>query len=276
MVKAREDRRVWCTDLPNGMGFLGLVHDQKTIRTMFATITADGRTLQLERGGSAAVRAGDDDARADASRADAMAARVLGTVAEDGSVSWDRAAQETISLTVVMDLDTLRGEADRFALLDGQPISAGLARDLAEGAKLWRRAVTDPVTGVLLDYGTDQYLPETLRRFVKARDGKCGTPICLRTERLEMDHQLPFPLGSSSAANCKAWCPTCHQLKTERRLHFCDTRPDGSATLITEWGQKFTIPPRPFLHDPADKPPSDDPPAQESPRPNTGDDTPPF
>ncbi len=191
--KAREDRRVWCTQLPDGMGFLGLIHDWTTVQAIHATITADGRTLQLDRGGSAAVRAGDDDARADASRADAMAARMLGTVAEDGSVSWDRSAQQVVSMTLVMDLDTLQGEVDRFALLDGQPIPAGLARDLAEGAKLWRRAVTDPVTGVLLDYGTEQYLPETLRRYVKARDGVCGTPICSRTNRLEMDHAEPFP-----------------------------------------------------------------------------------
>ena len=257
------------------MGFLGLVHDLKTVRTMFATITADGRTLQLERGGAAAVRAGDDDARADASRADAMAARVLGTVAEDGSVTWDRGTQEALSLTLVMDLDTLRGEADRMATLDGQPIPASLGRDLADGAKLWRRAVTDPVSGVLLDYGTEQYLPEPLRRFVKARDGVCGNPVCPRTGRLQMDHAIPFPEGSTSAGNCKAWCSTCHQLKTERRLRVTDTQPDGSATLITEWGQTFRIPPRPFLHDPADEPPDDGPPEQPSP-PEPTDDSPPF
>ncbi len=144
---AREDRRVWCTPLPDGMGFLGLIHDWTTVQAIHATITADGRTLQLDRGGSAAVRAGDDDARADASRADAMAARMLGTVAEDGSVTWDRSTQQVVSMTLVMDLDTLQGEVDRFALLDGAPIPAGIARDLAEGAKLWRRAVTDPVSG---------------------------------------------------------------------------------------------------------------------------------
>ena len=295
MVKAREDRRVWCSELPNGMGFLGLVHDLKTIRSMFATITADGRTLQLDRGGAAAVRAGEDDARADTSRADAMAARVLGRVGEDGSVSWDRPAQEVLSLTLVMDLDTLRGEADRFALLDGQPIPADLARDLAEGATLWRRAVTDPVTGVLLDYGTEQYLPDPLRRYVKARDGVCGNPVCTRTGRLQMDHAIPYPEGSTSAANCKAWCTTCHQLKTERRLRVTDNQPDGSATLTTAWGQKFTIPPRPFLHDPADEPPTDqaptdtgnrtDPPGEtpppeggshDPPRPPTLPDVPPF
>jgi hypothetical protein len=204
-----------------------------------------------------------------------MAARVLGNVAEDGSVTWDRSTQEVLSLTLVMDLDTLRGEADRFAFLDGAPIPATLARDLAEGAKLWRRAVTDPVTGVLLDYGTEQYLPDTLRRFVMARDGECGNPVCPR-ERLHMEHAVPFPEGPSSAANCRAWCPTCHQLKTQGRLRFTDTQADGSATLITEWGQTFRIPPRPFLHDPADEPPEEDPPPDTSPPVEHGDEIPPF
>jgi len=90
-----------------------------------------------------------------------------------------------------------------------------------------------------------------------------------------MDHAIPFPEGSTSAGNCKAWCSTCHQLKTERRLQFTDTQADGSATLITEWGQTFRIPPRPFLHDPADEPPDDGPP-EEPPPPTPTDDTPPF
>ena len=92
-----------------------------------------------------------------------------------------------------------------------------------------------------------------MRRYVKARDGVCGTPICARTNRLEMDHAEPYPAGTTSAGNCHAWCTTCHQLKTERRLRFTDTKPDGSATLITAWGQRFSIPPRPFLHDPTDR-----------------------
>ncbi len=72
-----------------------------------------------------------------------------------------------------------------------------------------------------------------------------------------MDHAEPFPEGTTSAGNCHAWCTTCHQLKTERRLRFTDTKPDGSATLTTAWGQRFSIPPRPFLHDPNDDPGDD-------------------
>ncbi len=257
---AKADRHVSCRALPDGMGFLGLVHDWATISAMHASVTTDGRALQLQRGGTAALRAGDGDAAADACHADAFAARVLGRVAEDGSVVWDR-SEQVVSLTVVMDLDTLRGEADHPALLDGEPVPAQTARQVAETATLWRRAVTAPVTGHLLDYGTEQYLPDALRRFVVARDRYCRIPGCptKAATRLQMDHATAFPDGPTSAANCGSLCVRHHQLKTAGHLHLTGSDTDGSATLTTRWGQRVEIPPRAFLHDPQDL--TDDPPA---------------
>ncbi len=107
----------------------------------------------------------EDDATADACRADAFAARVLGQHHEDGSVTWDRSEVDVV-VNVVIDLDTLRGEADRVALLDGQPVPGEIGREVAKFGSWWRRLVTDPVDGHLIDFGRAQYLPEKLRRFV--------------------------------------------------------------------------------------------------------------
>ena len=125
-----------------------------------------------------------EDPALDALRADALAARVLddlvptprdpsdGTAASDGhTVVWDRSEADVV-VNLVMDLDTLRREADHPVLLDGQPMPAELGRDLAGYARTWRRMVTDPVTGHLLDYGATTYLPAALRTFVLARDGQ--------------------------------------------------------------------------------------------------------
>ena len=252
---ARADRYVSCTPLPNGMGHLGIVSDWPTISAMHERIRVEGRTLQLARGGAKAARSGDEDAFADASRADAFAAIVLGTTNEDGSITFDP-KEIPVSLTLVMDLDTLQGQADRHALLNGEPIPADVAREYAGAAKLWRRAVTDPVTGHLLDYGCEQYLPDPLRRYILARD-LCRAPGCTTeaVARLEMDHSNPFPQGSSSSANAGGLCRKHHQLKTERYAHLLDSAADGSVTWLTAWGQKIHIPPRPFLHDPADQAP---------------------
>jgi hypothetical protein len=265
-ARARGTRYVTCRPLEDGLGYLGVVTDWPTISAMHAAVAADGRALQLERGGAAAARAGDENAVADACRADALAARVLGTAAADGSLSWER-QEASVSLTLVIDLDTLRGEADRHALLDGEPIPAAIAREYADVARTWRRAVTDPVTGHLLDYGREQYLPDRLRDYVLARD-LCRAPGCTTraSSRLEMDHASPYPQGPSSAANCGGLCRAHHQLKTSGLAHVESSAADGSGIWATRWGQRVTIAPRPFLHDPADHAHDADPPAAAEPR----------
>ena len=256
--RARDQRTVYARQLDDGLGFLGVVHDWGVIAALQATVDADAEALRRERGGAAAVAAEDDDARMDACRADALAARMLGQVADDGSVTWEPRDSVQVTLELVLDLDTLRGEADRVAMLAGQPVPAEIARERAEGVRTWRRVVTDPADGHLLDYGTRQYLPDALRRYVLARDGGCLAPDCTTRapRRLQMDHVVAFPEGSSSAANCDTKCVTCHQLKTAGRVRVTDSAADGSRTWTTGWGQRVRIEPRPFLHDPRDEHPS--------------------
>ncbi len=112
--------------------------------------------------------------------------------------------------------------------------------------------VTDPVTGHLLDYGTTTYLPGPLRRYVLARDGQCRAPGCSAraASRLQLDHATSFPAGPSTARNTGALCTTCHQLKTDRRASITDSRPDGSCTWTTGWGQRVVIPAHPYLDEP--------------------------
>jgi hypothetical protein len=105
---ARATRRVWSRQLEDGMGYLGVTHDWPPIQAMAETIGTAGRCLQVERGGSGAVAEGVEGATADACRADALAAVVLGERHEDGSFTWDR-EQVAVTVNVVMDLPTLRG-----------------------------------------------------------------------------------------------------------------------------------------------------------------------
>ncbi|MEO6822727.1 MAG: hypothetical protein ABI468_09950, partial [Candidatus Nanopelagicales bacterium] len=71
---------------------------------------------------------------------------------------------------LVIDLATLRREADNPCLLDRTPIPAPVGRELARSVRAWRRVVTDPVTGHLLDFGRRVYLPPPLVKFIHARD----------------------------------------------------------------------------------------------------------
>ena len=268
--KARATRRVWSRQLEDGMGYLGLTHDWSTIQAMAETIATSGRCLQVARGGSGAVADGVEDATADVCRADAMAAIVLGQTHEDGSLTWDR-DQVAVTVNVVMDLPTLRGEADQIALVDGQPVPGEVGREVAQFATWWRRLVTDPVDGHLLDYGTATYLPERLRRFVLARDAGCRNPNCTTraASRLQMDHAQEFPTGASDTANCGAICTTCHQLKTAGHTDITNSATDGSCDWTTAWGQTIHVPPRTVLPIEPDPPPVE-------PAPPTPEDPPPF
>jgi hypothetical protein len=257
---ARETRRVTTRRLADGMGHLGLIHDWTTIAAIETAVRADGRRLAAARrdtdsttttdmgtstgAGPAPTGEASEDSGADACRADALAARILGQVGDDGSITFDRDPAR-IEVQVVVDLATLRGEADTAALLDGEPVPAAIAREIATtGAATgawWRRVVTDPVTGHLLDYGTTTYLPGPLRRHVLARDEGCRSPYCTtrHRDRLQLDHVIPFPHGPSDTTNTT----TCHQLKTDDLIRLHDPAPDGSLTWRTAWGQSIHVPP---------------------------------
>ncbi|MFN8167992.1 MAG: DUF222 domain-containing protein [Candidatus Nanopelagicales bacterium] len=259
--RAREQRSVWTREIEDGMSFLGLVHDTPTIAAMKATLDADAAALTAERGGRTALLAGEEDAAAGACRADALAARVLGTVDETGAIDWTPKPAD-VQVQLVIDLDTLRGEVDRHCLLDGQPVPATIGRDLAGYATAWRRMVTDPVTGHLLDYGRLTYLPAPLRTYVLARDGGCRAPGCHseKPSKCEMDHAVEYPHGPSTPANTGGKCRPTHQLKTAGYAHIENSQADGSCDWVTAWGQRVHIPARPFLHDPTDHPPEPPPP----------------
>jgi hypothetical protein len=266
--RARDQRSVWTRELEDGMSFLGLVHDTPTIAAMKATLDADAAALTAERGGRTALLAGEEDASAGACRADALAARVLGTLDETGAIDWTPKPAD-VQVQLVIDLATLRGEVDRHCLLDGQPVPAQIGRDLAGYATAFRRMVTDPVTGHLLDYGRATYLPAPLRTYVMARDGGCRAPGChsATPSSTEMDHATPFPEGPSGTANTGGLCLPTHQLKTSGHLRIENSATDGSCDWVTAWGQRVHIPPRPFLHDPADHPPEPPPPEPVEPPP---------
>jgi len=279
--RARADRDVWSTSLPEGMGMLGITGDAATIAAIARVIGHAAKDLRAQRGGAAAQRAGNADAAIGACRSDAAAALIPGTPMPDGSTLLDP-ARAVVHLQLVMDLETLRGERDNPALLDGTPVPAEMGRDLAAAATWFRRIIVDPLTRATLDFGTDHYLPPKLRRFVLARDRRCRIPGCGATRDLQMDHALPFPHGPSDPANTGALSPGCHHAKTAGHIQIEDSAADGSCTLVTLLGQRIHVPPRPYLGLPAH--PDDDrncdaeapPAARTGPAGDRIDDAPPF
>jgi len=116
------------------------------------------------------------------------------------------------------------------------PIPAELARRLAAGSDMWRRLVTDPVTGHLLDFGTRKYEPSAaLREYIIARDRTCQFPGCARASYLcDLDHVTPFTGtdegGATSADNLLALCRRHHRLKTHNHWTLRVRKPDDDLT----------------------------------------------
>ena len=112
-------------------------------------------------------------------------------------------------IRVIVTAGTLLGLDDNDAYIPGHgPIPAELARELAAD-NTWRRILTDPNTGHLLDLGADRYKPsERLKEFIRTRDQHCRFPGCRRkAEHCDIDHSIEFPIGGRTIRiNCGCLC----------------------------------------------------------------------
>jgi hypothetical protein len=158
-----------------------------------------------------------------------------------------------IETQVVIDLPTLLGLRDNPAEINGVPVPAPIARELAAQSSSLRRLVTDPVVGHLLDVGRTYQPSQALTEFILSRDATCRVPGChTRAVVTDLDHAIPYsPSGTTSAENLGALCRSHHSLKTAGYTRLDDSAADGSATWRTVLGQQLPIAPRPVLPDDA-------------------------
>jgi hypothetical protein len=169
-----------------------------------ATLPATQATAIYHRLDAIARNAAPDDPRGmDARRADVLADLLLAT----------RPGQPNNPLArvhVTVPASTLAGDDDQPGDLAGYgPVPAGMARQAAaEG--VWRRLVTDPITGALLDYGRTTYRPPTdLADFTRARDLTCRFPSCRQpATRCDLDHTTPTPTAPPTAPTSAHYADT--------------------------------------------------------------------
>ncbi|MGH4015481.1 MAG: DUF222 domain-containing protein [Pseudonocardiaceae bacterium] len=156
-----------------------------------------------------------------------------------------------VPITTLMGLDEHPGE-----LIGYGPIPAALAREIAAGGT-WRRLLTDPASGALLDYGRTTYTPPAaLADFVRARDVYCRNPICgHRAATADLDHTIPWPDGDTSESNLHASCRHHHLIKTHTPGWQVDQHPDSRITWTTPTGHAYTSHPHDYRPDPHHHPP---------------------
>lgn len=123
------------------------------------------------------------------------------------------------------------------ALTGYGPLPAEVALRLIADAG-WQRIVYDPFTGALLDVGSTVHDPPApLRRHVLIRDGGCTQPIC-SNPRVDLDHNVPHPQGSTSAANLRSRCRHDHRLKQHPQWTV-RVGPDGRIDWVAPTGHSY-------------------------------------
>ena len=251
--RAAADRRVVLTPLPDGMAEL------------WALLPADGATTVYSAIDTMARRAAapGDDGGMDARRADALVdlagaaldhrgvprpreSHPFSAVADSGTrlVRTPGRCDHRPRIHLTVPAATVLGLAEEPGELAGYgAIPAAMARRIA-AAGSWRRVVTHPDTGAVLDLGRTTYTPSAaLADFVAARDRTCRFPGCRQpAHRCDLDHLQPYPDGPTNPDNLSAMCRHHHRLKHQTRW----TAAAGSGGLLT-WtsptGHQYTTGP---------------------------------
>ena len=181
----------------------------------------------------------------DMKRADALTQLASAYLAS--SINELQTHRRPVTVNLTIDLPTLMGLAENPGQIAGYgAIPASVARELAADAK-WRRFITDPITGNLIDYGRQSYEPpQDLKDFLIARDQTCRFPGCRQSaRRSDIDHAQAWDDGGkTSADNLGVLCRRHHQMKTHGGWRLISNA-DGSCEWISPLGKKYFVPARP-------------------------------
>ncbi|GAA1151022.1 hypothetical protein GCM10009630_56700 [Kribbella jejuensis] len=185
-------------------------------------------------------------------------------------------------IEVLVPITTLLGVDDEPCELTGYgPIPAEMARHIATDGT-WRRLLTDPTSGAVLEASTTRHDPGALvTETLLARHPVCAWPGCDRISReCDRDHAIPFARsGQTTLTGMIPYCEYHHVIKDTPTWGWNATpHPDGSITLTTPTGHRYTtVPPArgPIAHTPTPPPPQPSPsptgdPASKDPRPTPG------
>jgi hypothetical protein len=165
--------------------------------------------------------------------ADTLVERVTGQAHAD---------QVPVEINLVIDTDTLLSDGTEPALINGVPVPAATARDLAlqQDAPRWlRRLYTQPGTGELITMDSRRRLfTKNQRRFIALRDQTCRTPWCDAPIR-HTDHVRPAEHGGkTSITNGAGLCAACNFAK-QAPGWTARPGPGGHIDLITPTGHHY-------------------------------------
>ncbi|GAA5121602.1 HNH endonuclease signature motif containing protein [Haloechinothrix salitolerans] len=235
--RCREDRRLELRFAENGMADLCAYLPAETATAIYGRIDAIAKSDKARR----------DERSLDAIRADVLTELLLGK----------RQSYRHVRIQVTVPVTTLLGSRDLPGDLEGYgPVPADIAREMAADPRCtWRRLLTDPSTGQLLEMGRRRYKPPAqLGDYVRARDQRCLVPGCNRPARwCDTDHSVEWHRqGTTDAKLLTCLCRRHHRLKDRPGWHFEFN--GETLTITTPTGRKYR-PRVPRIAEPEPEPP---------------------
>ncbi|HSU48618.1 MAG TPA: DUF222 domain-containing protein, partial [Arthrobacter sp.] len=208
-AKGVADRRMEYTPDRDGMAWISLYLPGDTACAIWNRTTATARGLHNPGENRTLTQL----------RPDIAASLLLGdrnNTTELGKVPTPRA-----DVLVTVPVVSFLGLTDEPAMLDGLgPIPPSMARKLvADGAHSFYRVLVDPRDGAPLEIGRTRYrLTETIKQWIRMRDGKCTFPGCNnQSPDNDTDHLTAWEHGGTTgASNLGQLCPKHHRLKHAR------------------------------------------------------------
>ncbi|MDQ0725432.1 HNH endonuclease signature motif containing protein [Microbacterium sp. W4I20] len=134
---------------------------------------------------------------------------------------------------------------EQASIVGGDTIDPLTARQLFLEAKTFRRLITDPVQGVVLDMDRRCYRPTRAQReWIAVRHGTCSRDGCTRLAvDADIDHDRPWREGGeTNLANLRPLCPRDHAHRHRTRAVF-RTRSDRTVEVTTPTGFVSDAPP---------------------------------
>lgn len=265
----RTGRRVWLRPLDEGICELGLQLPAELAIGAWQRIDALARQARSE-GDTRSIAMVRADVTADlllSERTDGAPAPTNdgannGVPATDGAPtngSGSSGGSPATRINVTVDIATLLGLRAEPATLHGYgPIDADTARTLAADAT-WRRIITDPADGTVVDVGRRSYRPPTeLAERVVLRDQTCAFPGCPHpAETADLDHTVDWQHGGHTAENnLGALCRRHHRMKHDSDWELTQPEP-GWFQWVSPRGKTYTTEPEP-LTEPNSPPDSGD------------------
>ena len=243
---ARDCRKVTMYSEPDGMATIVALLPAADAQTVMLAIDALARHESEINGGDVSISPLDDERTLDMKRADALTSLAATFLANNVDSNKPHRRPVTVNLTI--DLPTLLGLSENPGILAGYgAIPASVARELAADGK-WKRFITDPVSGELLNLGRETYEPpQALIDFLTARDRTCRFPGCRQPARVgDIDHAKSWDTGGeTSISNLGVLCRRHHRMKTHGGWEL-KSRGDGSCTWTSPTGKIYQVPARPI------------------------------